>query len=260
MSDVVDFPPVNISALLSQGERMSRRRFQDPTPEKHGKYWVIVVRKDVFRNGKLVRARERVRLALASETGERKAKRIASEYMQPINRGMETPVAAVLYNHYIEKIYLPMTKPLMASTSYGRTKGVLDNYLLPAFGTKCLRDLTPLTLQGYFSNLNPELAYESRDKIRDVMSSTLRFAVKNNLLAANPAEDVRVPLDRRGRNRNKPYLTPAQFHQVVALVPEPYATMVYVAIYTGLRVSELVGLRWNDVHDGALTIDERYCR
>jgi integrase len=41
---------------------------------------------------------------------------------------------------------------------------------------------------------------------------------------------------------------------------EPYATMTYVAVFTGLRVSELVGLKWEDVHEEALTVDERYCR
>ena len=36
--------------------------------------------------------------------------------------------------------------------------------------------------------------------------------------------------------------------------------MVFVAICTGLRVSELAGLRWNDVHENRITIDERFCR
>ena len=36
--------------------------------------------------------------------------------------------------------------------------------------------------------------------------------------------------------------------------------MIYVAVYSGLRVSELVGLKWEDVHSDSLTIDERYCR
>ena len=48
--------------------------------------------------------------------------------------------------------------------------------------------------------------------------------------------------------------------------------MVYVAVYTGLRVSELAGLRWNDVqvteridNEGVkhlrytISIDERFC-
>jgi len=47
---------------------------------------------------------------------------------------------------------------------------------------------------------------------------------------------------------------------LIALISEPYATMVYVAVYTGLRVSELIGLRWGDIHDQSITIDERYCR
>ncbi len=36
--------------------------------------------------------------------------------------------------------------------------------------------------------------------------------------------------------------------------------MVYTAVYTGLRVSELIALRWEDVHDDSITVDERYCR
>ena len=36
--------------------------------------------------------------------------------------------------------------------------------------------------------------------------------------------------------------------------------MVYVAIYTGLRVSELAALKWNDVGFDSITIDERFCR
>jgi integrase len=43
-------------------------------------------------------------------------------------------------------------------------------------------------------------------------------------------------------------------------IPEPYATMVYVAIFTGLRVSELAAMRWNDLGEDTITIDERYCR
>jgi integrase len=36
--------------------------------------------------------------------------------------------------------------------------------------------------------------------------------------------------------------------------------MVYVAAFTGLRASELIGLRWKNVHADSITIEERYCR
>ena len=190
---------------------------------------------------------------------------MAAEYLRPLNQGLESLGSATNFEHFIETIYKPVVKPLMATTSFDRTRGVLDNYLVPAFGRCCLRELTPLTLQTYFSKLTMStkgqaLSHESRDKIRDVLSSALRFAVQHDLLVRNPAEALRIPPDRRGRKRNKPYLTPQQSDTLVELIPEPYASMAYVAIYTGLRVSELAGLRWNDVGKDCITIDERFCR
>jgi integrase len=105
-----------------------------------------------------------------------------------------------------------------------------------------------------------KLSHESRDKIRDVLSSTLRSAVDYGLLVKNPVEGIRLPAEKFGRRRSKPYVMPQQFQKLLSLIPEPYATMVFVAIFTGLRVSELCGLRWNDVHESSITIDERYCR
>ena len=116
-------------------------------------------------------------------------------------------------------------------------------------------------MQGYFSQLaTSALAHESRDKIRDVLSSVLGSAVRYGLLLSNPVENVRLPAERRGRKTSKPFLYKEQFEELIARIPEPYASMVYVAIYTGLRVSELVGLRWNDIHEDSITIDERFCR
>jgi hypothetical protein len=36
--------------------------------------------------------------------------------------------------------------------------------------------------------------------------------------------------------------------------------MVFVAVWTGLRVNELIGLKWDDVGTDSLTVDERCCR
>src|SRR6185437_3774091 len=82
-----------------------------------------------------------------------------------------------------------------------------------------------------------------------------------DLLTKNPMLAVRIPRAKVvNKKKQKPHLTPEEFDLLVKCVPEPYATMIYVAVYTGLRVSELVGLKWEDVHSDSLTIDERYCR
>jgi integrase len=246
--------------LRGEFERMARRRFQDPKPRRRGDWWTIQVRQDVVVNGRLKRSNRRVRLAPVTMP-EREVRKVAAEYLRPLNQGMQGIGSATNFAQYVQKEYMQVVMPLLAKSTRDRYEGVLKNYLLPTFGELCLRDLTPLSVQKYFSNMaTSPLAHESRDKIRDVLSSVLASAVKYEFLVRNPAENVRMPAEKRGKKRNKPYLTVQQFGQLVELIPEPYATMVYVAIYTGLRVSELAGLRWDDIHEESITIDERYCR
>jgi integrase len=246
--------------LRGEFERMARRRFQDPKPRRRGAWWTIQVRQDVFVDGNLKRSNRRVRLGPATML-EREVRKIAAEYLRPLNQEMQNIGSATNFAHYVQYTYLAVVMPLLAKSTRDRTEGILENYLLPTFGQFALRDITPLSVQAYFSNMATSvLAHESRDKIRDVLSSVLRSAVEYGFLIRNPVENVRMPAERRGKKRNKPYLSPDQFNQLLALIPEPYATMAYVAIYTGLRVSELAGLRWEDIHDESITIDERYCR
>jgi integrase len=246
--------------LKGDFERMARRRFQDPTPRRRGDWWTIQVRQDVFVDGKSTRSNKRIRLAPAT-IPEREVRKMAVEYLRPLNQGIQGIGSATNFAHYVKYTYTPVVMPLLAKSTRDRYEGVLENYLLPTFGGLSLRDLTSLTVQRYFSNMaTSALAHESRDKIRDVLSSVLRSAVEYGFLLTNPVENVRMPAERRGKKRNKPYLTPEQFEELLVMIAEPYATMVYVAIYTGLRISELAGLRWEDIHEESITIDERFCR
>ena len=239
---------------------MARRRFQNPKPKIRGAWWTIRIRRDDFVAGERRRVRTDVRIAPATMS-EREAQKVAAEYMRPINQGLQSLGSATNFNSYVTDTYIPVVMPLLAKSTRSRYEGVIDNYLSPAFGKLCLRDLTALSVQKYFSALSTsKLAHESRDKIRDVLSSILGSAVTYGLLVSNPVENVRMPAERRGRRINKPYLYPQQFDELVAQIPEPYASMVYVAIYTGLRVSELAGLRWDDIGHNSITIDERFCR
>jgi integrase len=102
------------------------------------------------------------------------------------------------------------------------------------------------------------LSFESIDKIRDVLSAVLRTAVDYGRLPSNPADKVR--LKRRKRKTAKPFLRIEQFYNLLSIIAEPYATMVYVAVFTALRVSELTALRWRNLHSQSITIEERYSR
>ncbi len=58
----------------------------------------------------------------------------------------------------------------------------------------------------------------------------------------------------RGKRKAKPHVTPEQFEQLLELIQEPYASMAFVAVWTGLRASEPIGLKCEDVGADSLTI------
>lgn len=249
-----------VAISVEELEKMARRRFQSPRPERQGKWWTLRVWRDQFVAGNVKRKRVRIRLAPAT-IPEREVLKIAAEHLRSMNQGLETIGSAMAFRSYVESTYIQVAMPLLAKTTRERYQGILDNYLLPTFGNACLRDMTTLNIQRYFSHMaNSELSRESRDKVRDVLSAVLRSAKEYGIILTNPAATVRVPADKRGKKKFKPHLTPVQFDNLLLLIPEPYASMVFVAIYTGLRVSELAGLRWDDIHEDSITIDERYCR
>jgi integrase len=244
---------------LQEQEAMQKRRFQNPKPEVHGNRWTVRVSRLIFKNGQWLSTRPRVDLGPATMT-VREAQKEAAEVVRPLNQGMESLGSGVSFEHYVNTVYIPVELPLMSASTRDRYEGVLNNYLIPAFGTDLLRDMTTLKLQTYISGLAKSvLAHESKDKIRDVLSSVLASAVKYRSLIQNPAQALRLPPAEHGK-KVKPHITEKQFNDLIEMMQEPYASMVFVSTLTGLRISELAGLRWNDVHEDSITIDERFCR
>jgi integrase len=160
----------------------------------------------------------------------------------------------------VDEVFRSSIMITMAKSTRDRYESVLGKYLIPDLGDYSLVELSPANLQRYLSsNTRLKLSDESIDKIRDVLSSVLGSAVSLEYLTKNSAKGLKIGRPKKG-HRSKPYITPEQFTELLARIKEPYASMVFVAVYTGLRVSEIVGLRWQDIHADSITIDERYCR
>lgn len=263
MSPILSIIPVEATNPASHRgyEKMARRRFQKPTPFKEGNYWWLRVW-DTNPTGS--RKLQRIKLAKVGMP-TREVQKIADERLRPINQGLALTGSAMSFKDFVTSTYEPVYLPLLSSTTQGSYTATISKYLSggsddsASFGPVCLRNITRPVLQQYFSGLTGKVAHPTVSKIRDALSSILRAAVDVEYLNKNPMEGLRLPLDKRSRQA-KPTITPEQFAKFVQAVAEPYATMIYVAVWTGLRVSELIGLKWRCVHSDAITIEERYCR
>jgi integrase len=238
---------------------MAKRRFQNPKPHREGKWWYLRVWRDKVAGGVRTRNLERIKLAPASMP-EREVKQLAADQVRPINQGLITVGSAVNFTEYVNNTYVPTDLPLLAKTTQSSYQGMIKKHLTPAFENMSLGEMDAVTLQRYFSAMPGRgIPYPTSVKILDAMSSVLRSAVRYGYLSKNPLDNLRLPPDKRG-SKPKPFIYPAQFAALLELIPEPYATMIFVAVWNGLRVSELCALRWRSVHADTITIGDRYCR
>lgn len=113
---------------------MARRRFQNPEPKRDGKWWYLLPWQDEIVGGSRVRKRKRIKLAPATMP-VREVKKIAAEYLRPLNQGLQTIGSATTFGSFVDSTYTPLIMPLLASTTRERSAGVIKNYLIPAFGS-----------------------------------------------------------------------------------------------------------------------------
>src|SRR5713226_2500643 len=113
-------------------EKMARRRYQKPTPDRRGNQWTILVREDVVEHGQRTRKVRRVPLGPSTLT-RAEAERARDEYLANINQAQVGIGGAILFRDFA-RIYERDVLATLASTTRDRSKSVLKNYLNPEFG------------------------------------------------------------------------------------------------------------------------------
>ena len=123
-------------------------------------------------------------------------------------------------------------------------RGILRNHLVPAFGGVRLQELNHEHVSSLKDELVKSRAPATVVRILGVLNTALRSAVKQRLLASNPALDVPRPSLARGR-RERRALDKDEIAELLRVVDRTaYDTVVRFALATGARQGELLGAKW----------------
>jgi integrase len=128
----------------------------------------------------------------------------------------------------------------------------LKLHIAPFLGRIKLADLTTPRINGFMDQLrDADRSVAMRRKILTSLSTALSFAKGRGLVAQNAASGVKVRSD--GRNNGGPlkagrdFPTKGELKLLIDNAPEFWRPFIVTAIFTGMRASELRGLRWADV-------------
>ncbi len=140
----------------------------------------------------------------------------------------------------------PTTVKLRPTTRRGYWQ-LLQDLVLPYFGDKAMGNIDYMDVERFIAaKLSGGVSPKRVQHAVSVISLVMKCAIKTNARKDNPAaaHEIRVPR-RKIRAGDVPDM--AQLVRLVECVIDPYKPAVWLMAYTGIRPSELCGLRVSSI-------------
>lgn len=133
--------------------------------------------------------------------------------------------------------------------AFERESGIIENHLKEFFAGRRMASIRRVDVGAYVTARGGrvDVSAHSVQKELNVLKHLLRLAVEWEVIPINPALGIRSPRVPAGRVR---YLQPAELELVLGACPRWLVPVVVLAVSTGMRRSEILGLRPFDVDLG----------
>ncbi len=174
---------------------------------------------------------------------ESQARKAALSWLFSMNA--ETSSGTLVSFGAVIRRYLAEEIPARISTA-SRYRCWLKNHVEPKWRDYPIEQIKPLLVEDWLKKL--DLAPKSKSHLKNLMRVLFNAAMRWELIPYqhNPMSLVRVK-DSSKRQRQPKALSVEEFRKLLEHVPEPFRTMCIVAMCLGLRVSEILGLKWKDI-------------
>jgi integrase len=198
-------------------------------------------------------------LGPVSELSRGDAKERLRERLRRDGNGRRGRPADVTFQVFVETWWKPAVFPTYKNSTRQQYKLALKTHLIPQFGRYKLREIANADVQAFMGKLLETLAPDTVRTIRRCLSKILSTAMGWSYVDENVTRGIRLPAPRR---REPPFLTPEQFQNLLAGLPEKVRVMILLVMMTSMRVCEILALRWRrvDLRTGTLRITERFYR
>lgn len=177
---------------------------------------------------------------------KRDAQALAASLISQYEAGIDVSRDKQTVGDFLRMWLREYAKPNTAPTTFRRYEQLVGLHITPIIGDKPLNKLRPLHVQAVYSNMAEKgLSARTALQCHRVLREALHHAVKWQLLSRNPADAVESP---RPLRYEMTALGPDDLKRLLDAADQTrYGLLVSVALFTGLRKGELLGLRWQDV-------------
>ena len=127
--------------------------------------------------------------------------------------------------------------------SYSRDLLTVNKHLLPAFGTRLLRDICSWDVEKFKAQRKLEVKTTSVNRELTCLKTIFNKAILWGMVAHNPVKGIKLFKERQ-RDR---FLMTDEIRLLLDSYPNHYRPIVVTALHTGMRLGEILSLSWDDV-------------
>ena len=125
----------------------------------------------------------------------------------------------------------------------------IRNHIIPKIGTIPIQALSDLTVQRFLNHCqkNKGLSEKSLKNIYLVLNKALAKAQSKGLIKVNPCSEAEIPSYEEPRKEMRP-LKDTEVPLFLKVIEEDeFEWLFFVAMFTGMRESEIIGLTWDSI-------------
>lgn len=197
---------------------------------------------------------------------EKEVQRRAILFEEQCKNGQTAADGRIKLDKYIP-IYLENAKMILSPQVLKDYTAALKKYVAPTLGHLKIKDIKPLHVQQFVNQLQEvktartptgKLSPSSIRRYYTALQSVLHSAYKLDLIPFNPADSDRITLPKLQEQKTEIF-TPEEIAEILNYLenePLQFKTLIHLALNSGCRRGELVGLKWSDINfnTGVITV------
>jgi integrase len=177
------------------------------------------------------------------------------KFLRPLNEGSVTPESTQTMVQFVEDVYFPYAERQKRASTLNTDRNRWNTHLRPRCGKMRLREFRTVTGEHLLQEIarQNDLSKATLKQLKSLLSAIFKHAKRQGFIdGVNPMQDVSIPKARKSEPTYAYSLY--EINRMLAVLDERSATIVAVAAFSGLRRSEIQGLRWSDYNGSSIHV------
>ncbi|MBW8012293.1 MAG: site-specific integrase [Chloroflexi bacterium] len=169
------------------------------------------------------------------------------ETLKQVETGLTYQGANTNLGEFLSEWHISMQSSLRPTTWYQYGQ-IIRDHIIPMLGKIKLKDFRPEQIQAlYNKKVRDGIGLRTIQITHSVLHRALNHGVKLGLLSRNPSDATNPPKPQQNELLILDENQAQQFILNAEAWNDRYATLYHLAITTGFRQSEILGLQWKDI-------------